>query len=193
MSDNYTFYTLIEDPLLNILNVRRFSNLNLIKEDTDATHSYRIQILSIILFQDCDEVDLKKLIYKCCIHDLNEAGAGDIVSPIKHSTPEVNKAIEDAADKLLLSWGVSEKILKEARTSKDKSIEGKILSILDILDSLLTLYKEWKIQKSNILLDRVNDCQIYLEQKFDTLFPPDDSGVFHILHNIVNSTKTILT
>ena len=193
------FKKLITNPLLNIMNVKRFSNMPFIHNDTDCTHSFRMQLMCVILFQDNPLVNLEKLTHKVLLHDINEAGAGDVISPIKHCSPEVNAAIEEKSNDILRSWGVNETTLNNIINAKDYSIEGRIISILDILDAYHSLYSEWRLQKLKMLYDRADDCISYANIKMNEVFSdeymdlhPEYSDIRDQLKALVDSAGDLL-
>lgn len=193
------FKKLITNPLLNIMNVKRFSNMPFIHNDTDCTHSFRMQLMCVILFQDNPLVNLEKLTHKALLHDINEAGAGDVISPIKHCSPEVNAAIEAKSNDILRSWGVNEHTLNSIINAKDDSIEGKIVSILDILDAYYSLYVEWRLQELKMLYDRADDCISYANLKMSRVFDdaymnqhPEYTGIRDQLKALIDSAGDLL-
>lgn len=118
-------------------------------EDDDAIHSFRVSAINLFLgalekFKFNKKVDFYGLIMKPLFHDLQEIEIGDIIMPIKYSTPEMKKTIhflEDEAAKEMVA-SLSEESVRKALekhfiNAKDDTLEGFLTDLSDKLDSLL--------------------------------------------------------
>lgn len=144
------FKEIYENPSRNLNNVTRYSGVFCMKKETDGYHV--IDMMSICLYISEEirksngmNLDIKDLVYRCYIHDLDEVLAGDIQRNIKYYNDSIYKAINGVI-KELLSQSYSCDLVKDIENSKDTScLNGLIVKIADTIQSSLKIYEEIKL------------------------------------------------
>lgn len=145
----FNFKALIFGKASNLSNITRFSvDMRLHDESVDA-HCYWVGMFAILIAihlptttADAPEIDWKKLMGKCLLHDIEENVSGDYPRPFKHSTPELLHALEKAARRAAtavcdeLSPTLSKVLYNWWYTAKDESVEGCIVALADLLSVL---------------------------------------------------------
>jgi 5'-deoxynucleotidase YfbR-like HD superfamily hydrolase len=131
-----------------LANIQRCSTTRRIKQQSVAEHSYYVAVISLLLAQELKgDVDLGLLLQKALFHDLEEAMTGDIIYPLKHSSPEVNATLEE------ITVEYCRKIFEKKfpkyehfrgiqRFSKD-GYEGEIVRLADAIELMVYCYEEF--------------------------------------------------
>ena len=135
------FLELFNNPLLKTSSVTRFSGVMQNNKESLSDHITDVCSLSYLigrkLISKGVKVDLGKLLERCVVHDFDEVLVGDIPRLTKYATKEVHSELNKVAE--IAAKGISESIdgsdytYKVWRDSKDDSLEGFILKVVDIL------------------------------------------------------------
>lgn len=128
------------------------------EEHTVAAHSWKVvqyaKTLADIEEQHGAAVDWKKLYEITSSHDYGEIFIGDIKTPVKHSSMELRKLIQQVEEGMVNHF-IEEHIpqefksifRKQLREGKDDSLEGKILEVADKMDQVYEAFAE--LQRGN--------------------------------------------
>lgn len=128
------------------------------EEHSVAEHSFKVtkiaQFLGTVEEQEGNHVDWKVLYEKAINHDYTEIFIGDIKTPVKYADPNLRENIAMVEESMALHFiekEIPERFQEEYKRrfeeGKDKTIEGKILSVADKIDLLYESFGE--IQKGN--------------------------------------------
>lgn len=123
-----------------------------------AAHSFKVtkiaQYLGTVEEHQGQHVDWKTLYEKALNHDYPEIFTGDIKTPVKYSSIELNNLFSKVEETMTVNFIEKEfpEEYKEIyrnrfKEGKDSSLEGQILSVADKIDLLYESYGE--IQKGN--------------------------------------------
>lgn len=128
------------------------------EEHSVAAHSWKVvqyaKTLANIEEQHGAEIDWKKLYEITSSHDYGEIFIGDIKTPVKHSSLELRKLIQQVEEGMV-SHFIEEHIPEEfkgifhnqLREGKDQTTEGLILEVADKLDQVYEAFAE--LQRGN--------------------------------------------
>ncbi|GAA3733858.1 HD domain-containing protein [Salinicoccus jeotgali] len=123
-----------------------------------AAHSFKVtkiaQYLGTVEEHSGTDIDWKSLYEKALNHDYPEIFTGDIKTPVKYASDELNvlfKEVEESMTKrfVLEEFPVEyqETYLRRFKEGKDGTVEGEILAVADKIDLLYESFGE--IQKRN--------------------------------------------
>ncbi|TFE03895.1 HD domain-containing protein [Jeotgalibacillus salarius] len=127
-------------------------------EHTVAAHSFKVtkiaQFLGTVEEHHGKTVNWKNLYEKALNHDYPEIFTGDIKTPVKYASSELNRLFseveEEMAHKFVLAEFPDEYqsiYLARFKEGKDRTLEGNVLSVADKIDLLYESFGE--IQKGN--------------------------------------------
>jgi putative hydrolases of HD superfamily len=128
------------------------------EEHTVAAHSWKVvqyaKTLADIEEKHGAQINWKKLYEITSSHDYGEIFIGDIKTPVKHSSMELRKLIQQVEEGMVNNF-IEEHIPEEfkpifrnqLREGKDDSIEGLILEVADKLDQVYEAFAE--LQRGN--------------------------------------------
>ena len=128
------------------------------QEHNVAAHSFKVtkisQYLATVEEYNGTEIDWKLLYEKALNHDYPEIFTGDIKTPVKYASSELNQLFSQVEQTMTAKFVDREfpkefqEIYKERFSEgKDSSIEGQILAVADKIDLLYESFGE--IQKGN--------------------------------------------
>lgn len=137
-------------------------------------HIWKMTAMALLL-HDKIQFDLKELIYRIQVHDLEECVTQDVVRKVKHHDKDIKDRIDSIAYEELSKY-VSNDILQDAQTAKDHStIEGCLVHFLDVYQAYQYLASEVLMKHNEYLAETLQkDCIPYLLETYDTiseLFP----------------------
>ncbi|MFB9860418.1 YfbR-like 5'-deoxynucleotidase [Salinicoccus siamensis] len=123
-----------------------------------AAHSFKVtkiaQYLGTVEEHNGTSIDWKSLYEKALNHDYPEIFTGDIKTPVKYASDELNvlfKEVEESMTKrfVMEEFPVEyqETYLRRFKEGKDGTVEGEILAVADKIDLLYESFGE--IQKRN--------------------------------------------
>lgn len=137
------------DDIMNLDTVKRWNGSYNLVPDNDATHSFRVASLALfngLLERErfgIEHIDLYRLVGKSVLHDLPEIVSGDVVSNIKHRSPELKQAFEQyerqTAENMIdrLPASFRETLHDFMADPKSSDYEGEMVDIADKLDALI--------------------------------------------------------
>ncbi|MFA7257615.1 MAG: YfbR-like 5'-deoxynucleotidase [Kiritimatiellales bacterium] len=169
----------------NTSNITRFSCQPRILPESVAEHSFWVGTLSFLMALHYERVfdpapiaiDWKALAFKSSFHDMEETISGDFPRPFKHSTPELNQAIERAAKiaaervSCTLSKALSQKIYAFWETAKDTTLEGRIVALADYLSVIRWGIRE-KQMGNSLIARELHELSNYVDFFNDESFDP---------------------
>lgn len=140
----------IEDR--SLAHIARFSSRPQHFPESVADHSFFVTYITSVLCELLrmrgEKVDSEKAITMALLHDMEERFSGDILSPFKHHSKEVNSAIRVVNRKLIsgVFEGLPKHIEKQYTAlwneeGRQKSVEAQVVKMADRL-SLLAKCKE---------------------------------------------------
>lgn len=141
----------LESPLSNLKLIPRFSDIYMHRRETVADHNWDLIALALVIVPEWNKdlekrIDLKDVLYRIAVHDLDESGSIDIPRPFKYFNMDLKKKIDEVSLEILRSKKVSEDIIKDIKTAKDfATLEGFVVKILDIIQPGLVMIDEISI------------------------------------------------
>jgi 5'-deoxynucleotidase YfbR-like HD superfamily hydrolase len=144
----------------------------LIKPESVSDHSTQTGILCLLVGNEVNKrlenakskikVNLEKLALKSIIHDLDESGTCDIPRNVKYYNSTISEEFEKMGHSIVK--GLADRfdfpyLYEEWKNAKDKSIEGVILKICDMIHVVRKLVDEVMI------LGNLNMLQVAIELK----------------------------
>lgn len=128
------------------------------QEHNVAAHSFKVtkiaQYLGTVEEHKGNKIDWRSLYEKALNHDYPEIFTGDIKTPVKYASLELNTLFMEVEETMTTKFIETEfppeyqQIYKERlREGKDSTLEGQILSVADKIDLLYESFGE--IQKRN--------------------------------------------
>ncbi|RPF57481.1 YfbR-like 5'-deoxynucleotidase [Abyssicoccus albus] len=127
-------------------------------EHNVAAHSFKVtkiaQYLATVEEQNGKDIDWKILYEKALNHDYPEIFTGDIKTPVKYASNELNHLFSEVEETMSIKFVQSEFpeslqqiYIERFKEGKDHTLEGQILSVADKVDLLYESFGE--IQKRN--------------------------------------------
>lgn len=168
----------LESPLGNLKLIPRFSDIYMHRRETVADHNWDLISLALVVvpyFNEglSKEIDIKEVIYRIAVHDLDESGSIDIPRPIKYFDKELKEKLDQVSLEILRKKKVSESIINDIRVAKDfSSLEGFIVKILDTIQPGLIMIDEISIGNSKMKKEIPNILGS-IEYYFEILTYPD--------------------
>ena len=143
------FKEIYNNPSRNLNNVVRYSGIFCMKKETDGYHVIDMMSICLYIYEELKNygvtLDIKDLIYRCYIHDLDEVLVGDIQRNIKYYNEKIYESINEVVNNLLHK-NYSEGLIKDFSNSKNlHEINGLIVKVADTLQSSLKIYEEVKL------------------------------------------------
>lgn len=143
------FKEIYNNPSRNLNNVVRYSGIFCMKKETDGYHVIDMMSICLYIYEELKNygvtLDIKDLIYRCYIHDLDEVLVGDIQRNIKYYNEKIYESINEVVNNLLHK-NYSEGLIKDISNSKNlHEINGLIIKVADTLQSSLKIYEEVKL------------------------------------------------
>jgi len=118
------------------------------------------------------DIDIFRLVGKVLCHDIPEIRTGDVIGPVKHSTPEMKGAFEEYEQKVAtemvmqLPDFLQSYFMDFMVYAKDSSYEGKLTDIVDKVDALIKSNMERRINAKEYELSYRKQLKI-IQKKFD--------------------------
>ncbi|MED2737594.1 YfbR-like 5'-deoxynucleotidase [Bacillus toyonensis] len=143
------FHILMKLPI-----IERFGDFSPRYQDSTASHSYRVAVLSLLIgltenIKYKRDLDLAKIVCRAVFHDVNEV----ITGSIKHNTKkneivgDLIKEIEKEASESIvdfLSPSLQKYFYDYIVLAEDSTPEGRIVKLADTMDALLFSVREQK-------------------------------------------------
>lgn len=160
----------------NISNIKRFSGTHLLKDENIAEHSLEMALIAINYCELVPEINKHDLIYRCIIHDLEEVACGvDIPNVFKHEDEDLKKHINEVAYKML-NKKVSTDIYESVINSKDNTLEGFMLGLIDKMQCYLKISRETHLLGNKIFIDSNYEFRTVIESYLDYI-KENDYGI----------------
>jgi len=148
----FNIKSIIESPILNLINVKRYSGFTLVKDESVSDHVWGMITLALELIPEINEVlkdenkciDVKSIIYRVAIHDIDESITCDIPRPMKYYTPEFRDMIEQVTSSMLKTE-FPDDLVHDILTAKDNTLDGEVISILDLMQAGIKMRNEIKL------------------------------------------------
>lgn len=183
------------DNIMNLDTVQRWNGSYNLVPDNDATHSFRVA--SLALFNGLLErerfglkhINLYRLVGKSVLHDLPEIVSGDVVSNIKHRSPELKLAFEQyerqTAENMIarLPAPFHETMLDLMADPKSSDYEGVMVDIADKLDALIKAGLE--MRNNPRYAETYYDQLVSIQHRFEN--PSVIFFLAYILHDLTYS------
>lgn len=144
----------------DLMETERYQNLDRHRRRTVAQHEWAVSRTAhgLALWETCkfgNKVDMYELLSTTLVHDTPEVLVGDILSNVKRTTQRMLEAVEKREQiafekelKPLLPNTWHEEFRKKMLFPKDDTIEGKIISASDIIDTILESVEEINLGNS---------------------------------------------
>ena len=133
--------------------IERYSSYPVIRRENVAEHSWYVTFYALLiardLYSELCPVDIKDVMIRALVHDIDESLLGDVVITTKSTVPGLQEALENAAMERI--GGLSESLLGDSFLSdkwkgvKDNTtLEGCIVQTADTLSVLSYIYQEYR-------------------------------------------------
>ena len=162
----------INGTVRRLSHIRRYSSIAVVRQENVAEHSFYAglygQMVGLDLIDRGYQVDLGELAIKCIWHDFAEAMTGDMPRSFKYHDDEFRKQVSRVEEELVkrlyaeLGW-VNGGVFEYWLNAKDDSLEGKILSFVDMLCVIAYCREEYSM--GNHSIDHVLEYNFYLMQE----------------------------
>jgi 5'-deoxynucleotidase YfbR-like HD superfamily hydrolase len=157
--------------------VIRYGNKRyMMKPETLAEHVWYMMEIAIRLSEHI-EFDLKDVMYRIMIHDIEESVTLDIPRDVKHSSQLYKDMTDDIAFRLLRREGiVTEGIIEDSKSAKSHdTIEGCIVHFCDVYQAYLKLSDEvYLLGNQSLKKELESECKPYLQSVIEeviTIYP----------------------
>lgn len=147
---DYTFYSYITE-IRGLMGVVRYQNIFKHRVRSVAEHQWFVSLVSLFIYSylDSPSVDLEDLLVRSLFHDDIELYTGDIISGTKNANSDTKLEVQKVESKYydnIYSNFIPTELNSHLRAMvldpKSDSIEGRILSISDILDTIYESQEE---------------------------------------------------
>jgi 5'-deoxynucleotidase YfbR-like HD superfamily hydrolase len=191
--------------LQNLINVYRFSGVNLIKSESVSDHVWSMNCIALSIvpeinkiarkssgYSKLDFVNLKELIYKITIHDIDESLYCDIPKPFKYYDAKIHNAIESTANKLM-SKNLGKDLYKDIVNAKDSTTEGLLVRFIDILQVAIKLTTEYRMGNT-LIVKNLDETYGYLDSymsdlREEGLFPTEVTKYMNELYETLKNER----
>lgn len=155
------------------------------QEHNVAAHSFKVtkiaQYLATVEEYNGEEIDWKSLYEKALNHDYPEIFTGDIKTPVKYASNELNHLFREVEESMTVKF-IEEEFPKEyqeiykrrLKEGKDESIEGKILAVADKIDLLYESFGEIQKRNPEPLFFEIYEMSLITIKKFSYLTSVQD-------------------
>ncbi len=152
------------DSLRSLNSVIRWAPYTRLKNENVAEHSYWVSFYAMLL-SDIEEkifgndIDIEKVLRAAVIHDWEEAITGDIISPVKRYSDDMEKACRQVTDAFfneVVSYLPDERLSKLYQKSnevlEEDSPEGQILKIAEAFSCLFYIMDEFRLGNPQLIV-----------------------------------------
>jgi putative hydrolase of HD superfamily len=145
-----------------------------------AAHSFKVtkiaQYLGTVEEYHGNEINWKSLYEKALNHDYPEIFTGDIKTPVKYASGELNMLFKEVEESMTTRFieeefppEYHEIYLKRLREGKDGTLEGQILSVADKIDLLYESFGEIQKRNPEPLFFEIYEMSLLTIRKFSHL------------------------
>lgn len=150
--------------ILMLDRVKRWKGKFNLVADNDASHEFRATALAIFngyveKIKYGVELDIETFIIKTLCHDIVEEWVGDVLGPVKHSTPETKHAFEEYEKNMsvqmadLLPDFLKEEFKEYMANAKSDDYVGTMVDIVDKMDALIKANMERRHNRMEYEID----------------------------------------
>jgi len=190
--DNETEFFKFMFSVLMLDRVRRWKGKFNLVPDNDAAHEFRATAFAIFngyveKIKYGVDIDIETLVIKTLCHDIVEEWVGDVLGPVKHSTPETKKAFEEYEKKVsiqmadLLPDFLKYEFEEYMANAKSDDYVGTMVDIVDKMDALIKANMERRHNRMEYEIDYRKQLK-KIQQKFDN--PCVMFFLAYILHDL---------
>ena len=155
------------------------------QEHNVAAHSFKVtkiaQYLGTVEEHNGNEVNWRALYEKALNHDYPEIFTGDIKTPVKYASLELNSLFLEVEETMTTKFIEAEfppeyqEIYKERlKEGKDSTLEGQILSVADKIDLLYESFGEIQKRNPEPLFFEIYEESLATVKRFDHLVSVQD-------------------
>lgn len=144
-----TLRTLLNSPLLRLSTAERYSGIYLSRKDSVSDHTTQVGLLGLLISNDLRkldvDVDLAQVALKSLTHDIDESITCDVPRNVKYFNDGIREALDEISDKSVLKISQMHdfpELYNIWINSKDKSLEGFIVKISDMVHVIVKLREE---------------------------------------------------
>lgn len=159
--------------LRNLTHIKRYSGKELISQESVSDHVCEMNALALGLVPKLNKLmmkghnhvplDLKEVIYRISVHDLDESLYCDIPRPFKHHNKEVNDAINKTVG-MLMDVNLSPELVADINGAKDwETREGVVVALLDTVQAGLKMSREI-LMGNYYMFNEINNVIDYLPE-----------------------------
>jgi 5'-deoxynucleotidase YfbR-like HD superfamily hydrolase len=171
---------IFNNPVVNLNRIKRFSNTTLVKEENVVEHIGQSIMIALVIYSKIDQSDIniKELIYKISIHDLDESVLADVPFDIKYSSDLIKSELERISLEKLSEYLYPELIsdIFKSKCDEEHKKESLILKFIDPFQALIKLIREYKLQNTQELEFKVNQSR---KNSINALYLILDSKLFN--------------
>lgn len=172
--------------------VNRYSQAHLNRQESVLEHTGFVCVVSMMIGMHHGGVNMGELMMKAAVHDLEESQIGDIANPVKYANRDILKEVNSIGATVMR--GMSDELdlpdlYQVWAMSKDDSLEGRIVKMVDVIAVLAKLYEE-VVLYSNVSIQSYGENTLaFFESQLDV---ETDSILISILQEAVHINKEIL-
>jgi 5'-deoxynucleotidase YfbR-like HD superfamily hydrolase len=171
---------IFNNPVVNLNRIKRFSNTTLVKEENVVEHIGQSIMIALVIYSKIDQSDIniKELIYKISIHDLDESVLADVPFDIKYSSDLIKSELERISLEKLSEYLYPELIsdIFKSKCDEEHKKESLMLKFIDPFQALIKLIREYKLQNTQELEFKVNQSR---KNSINALYLILDSKLFN--------------
>jgi len=171
---------IFNNPIVNLNRIKRFSNTTLVKEENVVEHIGQSIMIALVIYSKIDksDINIKELIYKISIHDLDESVLADVPFDIKYSSDLIRSELERISSEKLSEYLYPELIsdIFKSKCDEEHKKESLILKFIDPFQALIKLIREYKLQNTKELEFKVDQSR---ENSINALHRILDSKLFN--------------
>lgn len=147
---DYTFYSYITE-IRGLMGVVRYQNIFKHRVRSVAEHQWFVSLVSLFIYYylDSPDVDLEDLLVRSLFHDDIELYTGDIISGTKNANSDTKQEVLKVETKYyesiysnLITEELNQYLKPIVLDPKSDSIEGRILSVSDVIDTVYESQEE---------------------------------------------------
>lgn len=176
---------LLTNKISNLVNIYRYSGQPLNRAETDSDHVWLMNSMALVIVpklnslyeSDSDKLDIKDIVYRVTVHDIDECVTFDIPRNFKYYDDELLTNIRRVTDSIL-SQSLPKSLVSDINNAKDDSKAGFLVRALDVFQVIFKYYAELNntgnhsiIQYINLSVDVLKDLRNYLStSNYDNIY-----------------------
>ena len=176
---------LLTNKISNLVNIYRYSGQPLNKAETDSDHVWLMNSMALVIVpklnslyeSESDKLDIKDIVYRVTVHDIDECVTFDIPRNFKYYDQELLSNIRRVTDDIL-SQSLPKNLITDINNAKDDSRSGFLVRALDVFQVIFKYHTELYntgnhniIQYINLSVDVLKDLHNYLStSSYDNVY-----------------------